>query len=305
MTRRKDWSDEDAVYFRLFTARFLKGTRGLSDAEFKVYTLLLIRMYEKEGPLPRNDELLATFCAPMRVATFTKALDRLIRIEKIDVLDDGTLFNAVASREITWRTGVREAGRKGWKKSAANRAAMKSSSAPDEIENVSENFLAVKTEEKQGEPSSTLAIGLNQKEEEEEEEYIGGGGGARASEPDFHDRILLAAKVDPTKDVAAKWHSSEALWAVERWLTDLALTGDQIIHEIDSVMRGRTGPPGSLAYFNPAMERAAGRKLAAPLTPSLQPEGVSHGRPTARASRSTEAVDAFIAGARRLPGEAR
>jgi uncharacterized protein YdaU (DUF1376 family) len=163
-----DWNSQDADYFRLFPTRFLKGVRGLGQNEFKVYTLLLLRMYEEDGPLRRNDAKLATFCE-MREPAFTKALDRLILIEKIDVLDDGRLFNATARNEIEWRNSRRAAGRKAGLESVARRAAEKAERRDGETDFGEAKTSSEKTVEKQRATSTIVAETLNQEEKEEEE----------------------------------------------------------------------------------------------------------------------------------------
>jgi uncharacterized protein YdaU (DUF1376 family) len=158
-----DWNSQDADYFRLFPTRFLKGVRGLGQNEFKVYTLLLLRMYEEDGPLRRNDAKLATFCE-MREPAFTKALDRLILIEKIDVLDDGRLFNATARNEIEWRNSRRAAGRKAGLESVARRAAEKAERRDGETDFGEAKTSSEKTVEKQRATSTIVAETLNQEE---------------------------------------------------------------------------------------------------------------------------------------------
>lgn len=132
---------------------------------------------------------------------------------------------------------------------------------------------------------------------------LGGGGRAReqhAGEPSPHEQILAAIGI---VDVTTKWHSPAAIATTDRWLTALSLA--EALPEIEAIMRGRTGPPGSLAYFDPAMQRAVDRK-ASPPTPlkpipaTPAPEGQDHARRSPARNRSTEALEAFVSGAGRL-----
>lgn len=107
---------------------------------------------------------------------------------------------------------------------------------------------------------------------------------------DPHDEILLAAGIDPTKDISGKWYSTTALHSVRQWRESLGLSQAEILAEIASVMRCRDGPPGALSYFNDPMRRAAGRKSAAPLTPLA-----AHSRGKPDGSRLDDHLDALKA----------
>lgn len=98
---------------------------------------------------------------------------------------------------------------------------------------------------------------------------IGGGGSAGAREADEHEEVLLAAGIDPAKDVTGKWHGSAQQWEVERWRTDLGLSQQEILATVRECANGKA--PGSLAYFTPAMQRAAARKAAPRLVPVENP----------------------------------
>ena len=98
----------------------------------------------------------------------------------------------------------------------------------------------------------------------------GGGGSACARETDQKDEleaILEAAGIDWRKDVTGKWFGTNPRWTVERWRA-LGLSQAEIMAVLTE-SRPRNGPPGSLAYFDQAMQRAAGRKKAAPLSPII------------------------------------
>lgn len=92
------------------------------------------------------------------------------------------------------------------------------------------------------------------------------GGGGQRDLVSERDQILIAAKIDVSKDTTGKWFSSETLHEIGQW-AGLGLDLLQILTTIQDVMRSRDGPPGSLRYFRTAMQRAAGRKAEAPLAP--------------------------------------
>lgn len=102
----------------------------------------------------------------------------------------------------------------------------------------------------------------------------GSGGDAREassegwSDPEF-EALLVSAGIDPSKDVTGKWHGSTQRWEADRWRRDLGLD----FGEADATIReSRNGKvPGSLAYFTPAMQRAAARKSAPKLVPIDNP----------------------------------
>ena len=114
---------------------------------------------------------------------------------------------------------------------------------------------------------------------------------AYARDADPFDAILIAAGIDPTKDVTGKWHGSAQMCEADRWRTDLGLSQQEILAvlgDISSRRNGR-GPPSTLSYFTPAMKVAAGRKTA----PKLQPEGDQH-------DRRSPALDRIARAARRV-----
>lgn len=113
---------------------------------------------------------------------------------------------------------------------------------------------------------------------------------AEADDPAFFEAILAAAGIDWTRDVTGKWLGSTQRWHVLRW-RELGLCQDEILAVV-AESSPRDSPPGSLAYFNVAMQRAAGRKRAPPLEPTA-----SGSQPR----RETLDRDAFLAALNRDP----
>jgi hypothetical protein len=116
------------------------------------------------------------------------------------------------------------------------------------------------------------AIAIQKKEERETERgypsAVASSTPPRARDADerYHDRCLAAAGIDPAKDVTGKWAGSDQRWRTGRWLTDLGLTEAEALGVIRE--RRPRKPPGSMAYFDGAMQDAAGRKAAGPLAPN-------------------------------------
>jgi uncharacterized protein YdaU (DUF1376 family) len=79
----------------------MTGVRGLTAQEVGVYTMLLCRIYEENGPVERHDLRLATYCG-MRLKTLTTTLDKLIELGKIEATEGG-LMNDRARSEISKR----------------------------------------------------------------------------------------------------------------------------------------------------------------------------------------------------------
>jgi uncharacterized protein YdaU (DUF1376 family) len=112
-------ADKRNPYFRFYPADFMGGVRGMTAQEVGVYTMLLCRMYEEDGPIECDTFRLATYCG-MRVATFTATLEKLIRLGKIEP-HDGALFNDRARREIAIRADGLEVAIRAGKVSAEKR----------------------------------------------------------------------------------------------------------------------------------------------------------------------------------------
>lgn len=106
-------------YFSFYPSDFMNGIRGLSAQEVGVYTMLLCRIYEENGPIENHALRLATYCG-MRVPTFEKTLSRLIELGKITVTDQG-LFNGRAATEIAKRSDGLKNSSKAGKASAEKR----------------------------------------------------------------------------------------------------------------------------------------------------------------------------------------
>jgi len=111
-------------------------------------------------------------------------------------------------------------------------------------------------------------------------------------------QILEAAGIDWQSDTSGKWFGSAQRGNVERW-AKLGLTHDEIIEVLAEVVaRKRDGPPGSLRYFDRAMERRAGEKAAPELTPDA-----AGGRGRRGGDVRERAADAAIAARKKTGGD--
>lgn len=89
-------------YFKFYPSDFMHGVRGLSAQEVGVYTMLLCRIYEEDGPVECHIVRLSTYCG-MRENTFKQVLDKLIVLGKL-TLKNGMISNARSEAEISSRS---------------------------------------------------------------------------------------------------------------------------------------------------------------------------------------------------------
>lgn len=111
--------------------------------------------------------------------------------------------------------------------------------------------------------------------------------GGPTEDPASYEAVLAAAEIDWTRDVTGKWLGSTQRWHARRW-RELGLSQKEILGVI-AESRPRGSPPGSLSYFDAAMQRAAGRKSAPPL------EAAAPGANAAPPARSTLSREDFFA----------
>lgn len=256
-------------WFRLRPSKFMAGIRGLNANEVKAYFCIVCRIMEHRAPVEEDREILATYCE-MRQSSFDKALDRLIRLKKLRRTDDGRISNAFCDAEISWLESYSENQKRAGKKSAEKRQG-----------------------KQRAEPTDVQPT-FNQ-EDRDREEKIGSGGVAGASDAE-HDAILIAAGIDPTKDVTGKWLGLSAQHEVASWRA-LGLTQSEIVDVIRDVRRGARHPPSTLSYFRQPMQRAAGLKVAAPLDPIPPSDQATGGSRHGRQPDSLDRTQRVIAGA--------
>ena len=106
-------------YFDFYPVDFMNGVRGLSAQDVGVYTMVLCRVYEENGPIEFNTMRLSTYCG-MREATFKKVIEKLVALGKFD-LSNGVLSNHRAETEIQSRADKLKLNSKAGKASAQKR----------------------------------------------------------------------------------------------------------------------------------------------------------------------------------------
>lgn len=106
-------------YFSFYPSDFMNGVRGLTAQEVGVYTMLLCRIYEENGPVEYSILKLSTYCG-MREATFQKVIEKLIDLGKLTVTD-GLVSNSRAEAEISKRANDLKINSKAGKASAEKR----------------------------------------------------------------------------------------------------------------------------------------------------------------------------------------
>lgn len=243
-------SDRHASWFKFYPADFMGGVRGLTPQEVGLYTMLLCRIYEENGPIEFNVLRLSTYCG-MRAPTFEKTVQKLVDLGKLD-LTDGMLSNARAMSEISNRSNDLKAASRAGKASAEKR------------------------QQKQQQDATDVQQAFNHTDTDTDTD-IGGGGSAGAREADFprqdqtdREQILDAMGYGPDgiagpgSFVGGQGDMAEA----RRWLELPGLTLSVITEEIRRIVASKTdGPPKSFRYFTPAMQRLSGQITAAPLHP--------------------------------------
>lgn len=88
-------------YFSFYPADFMNGVRGLTAQDVGVYTMILCRIYEENGPVEYHVRRLSTYCG-MREKAFTAVIEKLIDLGKLTLVD-GAISNHRAVTEIAKR----------------------------------------------------------------------------------------------------------------------------------------------------------------------------------------------------------
>lgn len=105
-------SNSRIPYFDFYPTDFMRGVRGLTATEVGIYTMLLCRIYEENGPVEYHPVRLSAYCG-VRESMLKKAVDRLIVLGRINV-QNGMLSDERAIREITIReTKLKNSSRAG------------------------------------------------------------------------------------------------------------------------------------------------------------------------------------------------
>lgn len=249
----------DTPWFKFYASDWLAGTRGLSPAETGAYVTLLAMIYENGGPIERDDRRLARLCN-CAAGGFSKVIAALIEQRKIIEID-GRLTNERAEKEMGIRSDrsekARDSAANRWRKhegkTKQNQRAAHASAMQTQCDGNANQKPEVRKKKEDNPPPPDPTTARAQQE------------AVAGVSPDEFEAVLEAAGVDWRNDISGKWLASTPRWNVDRWRA-LGLTHAEVLI-VAAESRPKNGPPGSLAYFDQAMQRAAGRKEADPLKP--------------------------------------
>lgn len=123
-------------WFKFFPSDWIAGVSGLSAAERGVYVTLLAVMYDRGGPIPRDDARLARMCGLPKVG-FSRAVEALLEVGKL-VEESGLLFNERAKKQLTERENrtltAKEAAQSRWEKSKENQSSKNADALQEQCE---------------------------------------------------------------------------------------------------------------------------------------------------------------------------
>ncbi len=106
-------------WFRFYIDQWFKGTLGLSPNEIAAYVTILCELYDNEGIVELNVEVMSRRCG-MRPTSFQKALGTLLGHKKV-CLEAGFLTSKAVEEEIKSREKVGEKSRESQKKAVEKR----------------------------------------------------------------------------------------------------------------------------------------------------------------------------------------
>lgn len=141
-------------YFDFYPVDFMRGVRGLTAAEVGIYTMLLCRIYEENGPVEYHPVRLSAYCG-VRESVLTKAVDRLIVLGRLEV-ENGMLSDDRALKEITIReTKLKNSSRAG--KASAEKRQQKQEQAATNVQQTFNHTDTDTEEEKKEDTNVSLA----------------------------------------------------------------------------------------------------------------------------------------------------
>lgn len=232
-------------YFDFYPSDFMNGVRGLSAQEVGVYTMLLCRIYEQNGPIEYSILKLSTYCG-MREKTFEKVIERLISLDKFQ-LETALLKNRRAQIEISSRSDKLKLNSKAGRASAKKRQ-QKQQTIPTDVE---QTFNHTDTD-----------TDTDIKDDEDS---------ARGENTEREDILILMDHDKSGMTATGKMCGSQNdMLVYEKWKTDLGLSHSEICQQITETMKlKRDGPPVTFSYFNNPMQKLAGQKQLPTLKPIL------------------------------------
>ena len=106
-------------YVKIYPSDMLNGIAGLQPNEMAAYFVILMLIYDEDGPVPFNVSYLSNRCN-MRPSTFKRTLESLLQQGKL-TLEDDFLFNGRAIKELKIRANIRETNSENGRISAKKR----------------------------------------------------------------------------------------------------------------------------------------------------------------------------------------
>ena len=266
----------DMPWFQFFASDWLAGTRGLSAVETGIYITLIASMYDKQAPLPNDDERLSRLCGSSP-RQFKSTLARLVEDGKILVVGE-TLWNVKVEEQLQLRAAKSEKAKQSvdvrWKDKIQTNQGQ-----TDTV--VSPKYYSNDTNQNQSQKEDGLCSAR-----EVSHETI------RQSTDDL-EKVLREA---------AGWQSHPAPnLFVTGQIAELIRNGASIDHDVIPIIR-RDAPrcrSPNWNYFVPAIAQArADREAAAKLNPEAKPNAPSY-KSRNTLSDSFAIVNAAIAEAER------
>ena len=106
-------------YVKIYPSDMLNGIAGLQPNEMAAYFVILMLIYDEDGPIPFNVNYLSNRCN-MRPSTFKRTLESLLEQGKL-TLENDFLFNGRAIKELKIRANIRETNSENGRISAKKR----------------------------------------------------------------------------------------------------------------------------------------------------------------------------------------
>jgi len=224
----------------------MNGVRGLSAQEVGVYTMLLCRIYEENGPVEYHQLRLATYCG-MRVPTFESVVKKLVDLGKITIAEN-MLSNARAETEIAKRSDDLKNNSKAGKSSAEKRKQNQQNNPTG----VQQAFNHTDTD------TDTISSSSSDARDAFPQIAVGG-----SDADQLWSDLIAAVGLQNGQRLPAHWMPPSATIHVWRWVNDLGLTADQIIEVAKKNRAQFNNPPNGPKALDAAMARMAG-ELSAP-----------------------------------------
>lgn len=277
MKRGLDWYQREP-------AAFLDAIRAakMTDTQAAVYAIVVDLLYLTGGETPNDPRYIAAHLSNVGAAKAKATIQQLVDMGKLTVVGD-MLHQKRAENEAQTRKNLSviraDAGRLGGIQSGVSRQKAKENSETGEA------IASTKTEPEKRREEKRIEVVVD----------------ASAPETLFR-RVLSALTLNPNDRLPTYWMPPTAEIHVARW-NELGLTDDEIVAVAAANLQQHGAPPEGPRALDRSMQRLAGEKRVEALPIPVPTQGVNHaGQQPPRASRSDASLNAFLAGARRLPG---